>query len=183
MWIICLIGFIHSIWPIGTDSGDLEIWDDGDDLLEDITTISTPSPPIFCHSTQQKNVHAIKMWVIGFLLSLQSKFYIPDSSINLLIHFFFVFISVTGRFSAFMKQLADVFPRSLSTVLNLVKDEQFFTKFVVCRKCHALYDYADCQEKIGSRTESKGCTNTPFPNHPHHSKRVPCNCPLLKILH
>ena len=120
------------------------------------------------------------MWVIGFLLRLQAKFYFPDSAINLLTVFFCAFISVTGRFSTFMKELAGVFPKSLIAMLSLVKGQLSFTKYVVCRKCHALYDFAGCTEKIGSRIVTKGCSCIPFPNHPYKSKRVPCNSPLLK---
>lgn len=118
--------------------------------------------------------------MIGFVLRFQAKYYIPDASINLLIKFFFVFLSVAGRFSTFMKTLADIFPKSLSTMLSLVKGKVSFTKFVVCRKCHALYDLSICQEKIGSRIQSKSCVHKPFPDHPHCSKRGPCNCVLLK---
>ena len=44
----------------------------------------------------------------------------------------------------------------------LIKGELSFTKYVVCRKCHALYDFTRCQEKVGSRVESKSCTEVPF---------------------
>lgn len=73
-----------------------------------------------------------------------------------------------------------MFPRSLPTLLTLVKGEQSFKKYVVCRQCHTLYNYDSCKENVGSRIVSKNCKNIAFPNHPHHSKRQPCNCPLLK---
>ena len=118
--------------------------------------------------------------MIGFLLCLQAKYYIPDASINLLINFLFIFISVTGRFSSFMKCLADAFPKSLSRLLKMVNAGQNFTKFVVCRKCEVLYDFANCKEKIGSRLQTKYCEHIAFPRHPYRSRRMPCNCPLLK---
>lgn len=45
----------------------------------------------------------------------------------------------------------------------------------------SLYTYKDCQEKVGSRVESKGCSIIPFPDHPHRSKRSKkCGRSLLK---
>lgn len=120
------------------------------------------------------------MWMVGFLLILQAKYYIPDASVDLLIKFLYTFMLVTGRFSTFMKELADVFPRSLTTLLNLVKNKQCFTKYVVCPRCHTLYNYESCKEKVGSRVVSKNCAYIAFPKHPQHSRRQPCKYPLLK---
>ena len=141
------------------DSEDIEIWsdaaaddDDDDDIMHDF--MIGPSLPDFSHQNpEEQNVNALMNWVAGFLLSLQAKYYIPDASINLLINFLFIFISVTGRFSTFMKCLANIFPKSLSLLLKMVKAGQDYTKFVVCRKCQVLYKYANCQEKIGSRIQ------------------------------
>lgn len=162
------------------DSEDLEIWDcEDDEALVDDVAVPSPLLPTF-GSTSQGNVHALMMWVISFFLQLQTKYYIPDASINLLVRFFCVFLSVTGRFSTFMKELADVFPTSLLALLSFIKGKIPFTKFVVCRKCHTLYDFDSCHEKIGSQMKSKSCATVSFPDHPHVSRRGPCNCPLLK---
>ena len=45
-------------------------------------------------------------WLIGFLLSYQPKFYIPDSAINLLVKFMGILISVAGHFSPFVAQVS-----------------------------------------------------------------------------
>jgi hypothetical protein len=142
----------------------------------------SPSHPDFSQrSAEDQNAAAVMNWMVGFLLCLQAKYYIPDASINLLINFLFIFLSVAGRFSTFMKCLADIFPKSLSLLLKMANTtEQNFTKFVVCRKCQALYDYENCLEKIGTNIQTKSCGNILFPNHPYQSRRMPCNCPLLK---
>lgn len=142
----------------------MEVWEDDDDSILDDVGVASPLPPVFCsHSAEMRNVHAIVTWILGFLLSLQAKFHIPDVSIHLLVKFLFVFISVTGHYSTFMKQMADVFPKSISEMLTFVSIDQSFTKYVVCRKCHTLYHYKHCQEKVGSQTKSKGCAMIFFP--------------------
>ena len=167
-----------------SDSDDLEIWDDEedeDDILGDAVQNDAPSSPSFSNDDlNQKNACAMLMWLIGFLLNLHTKYYIPDAAMNLLIQFFCAFVCVTGRFSSLMKEVSSIFPKSLPSMIALVNGEPSFTKFVVCRKCHALYSYASCQEKIGSHAVSKGCAKIAFPNHPHHPKRISCNFPLLR---
>ena len=69
----------------------------------------------------QEIINAILMWMVGFLLSLQAKHYLPDASIDIFIKFLYVFITITGCFSDFMKQLANVFPRSLESLLHSAK--------------------------------------------------------------
>ena len=90
------------------------------------------SPTILCVKTPKKSA---PVGFHRFLLSLQAKYYIPDASINLLINFLFIFISVTGRFSTFMKCLANIFPKSLSLLLKMVKAGQDYTKFVIVQVC------------------------------------------------
>ena len=176
------INFIDTDFELSEE--DTEVWEDhneNDDENLIVENASATSLPSFSNPAQ-RNVDAILMWVVSFLLKLQAKFYFPDTSLELLISFFHAFIAVTGRFSTFMKDLANVFPRSLAKMLCLVGAQLSFMKYVVCRKCHTLHDIDSSKEKIGSRMVTKRCANRPFPDHPHRTKRVPCNCPLLKSI-
>ena len=51
---------------------------------------------------------------------------------------------------------------------------------MVCSKCNSLYDQSECVIDSRKKKESKRCTHVKFPNHPHRSKRNPCNEILLK---
>lgn len=76
-----------------------------------------------------------------------------------------------------MKRLADVFPKSLSLLLKMANTtEQNFTKFVVCRKCHALYKYDNCREKIGTQIQTKSCGNA------NHQDGCPAIVLFLRVL-
>jgi hypothetical protein len=114
------------------------VWNgDDDDKLEDDISNTVPSQPLF-NNPVKENIHALLIWMIGFLLTFQAKYYIPDTAINFLIKFLGAFICVAGRFCEVMKELADIFPSSLTTMLLLVKSAHAYTKFVVCQKCHSL---------------------------------------------
>lgn len=47
--------------------------------------------------------------LIGFLLTFQAKFYIPDAAIDILIKFLNGFFNVLSRFSPFMELVAKAF--------------------------------------------------------------------------
>ena len=55
-----------------------------------------------------------------------------------------------------------------------------FQKFVVCPKCHSLYNYDSAYETVGGKRLSKKCSYVEFPNHRHRAHRKPCNEVLLK---
>ena len=62
-------------------------------------------------------------------------------------------------------------------------EQMEIVEYVVCPKCHSIYDFKDCivteyqgQEK---KEVSKVCQHIKFPNHPHVSQRQPCNTVLL----
>ena len=55
-----------------------------------------------------------------------------------------------------------------------------YVEYMVCPKCNSLYDQSECVIDRRKKKESKRCTHVMFPNHPHRSKRNPCNEILLK---
>ena len=99
---LLILSFHASHSDTISDSEDIEVWDgDGDeDLPEDVS--APDSSPSF-GSPDKDKVHAILVWIITFLLKIQARYYIPDACINLLVKFFFTFISIAGGFSTFMK--------------------------------------------------------------------------------
>ena len=74
-----------------------------------------------------------------------------------------------------------IFPASIYLAWKQISSSgHTFEKFVVCPKCSAVYKYPDAIEKIGTRTVSKRCSHTEFPNHRQARMRRPCNATLLK---
>lgn len=58
--------------------------------------------------------------------------------------------------------------------------KEHFIEFVVCPKCHSVYNYKDCYVTKAGKKESKACEHVSFPNHPQQSGRKKCGTLLLK---
>ena len=74
-----------------------------------------------------------------------------------------------------------LFPKSVHLLrkqLGLDKDR--FIKYVVCPKCHTLYNFDDCYELVCGRKVTKKCAFVQFPNHRQHFRCTKCGEPLLK---
>ena len=120
------------------------------------------------------------MWLVGFLIQLQAKHYVPDSALNLLLKFLYTFFCVLGRFSGFVAAMVTYFP---STIYRLKKTLPFahpFTRFVVSPKCWNIYHYGEYVVIGGSHRSSKVCNYVRYPNHPYRSGRRECAHLLLK---
>ena len=82
-----------------------------------------------------------------------------------------------------MNVLADDVPLTLKRMqcsLGL-ESKDWFVEFVVCPKCHSIYEYKDCVVTSASGIkESKCCCHVSMPKHPHARQRLPCGTPLLK---
>ena len=140
-----------------------------------------PNPATFNDdSPDQVRAASLLQWLIKFLFSFQAKYYIPDSAIDGLFHFLYVFFSVLARFSPFLSFVAKICPKSRYMAQRYVGVESSFTKFVLCPKCFKLHSFENAKEKVGSQETSKRCDFVQYPNHPHLSRRGPCNTVLLK---
>ena len=54
-------------------------------------------------------------------------------------------------------------------------------EFVVCPKCHSIYEYKECYLRTSSGVlEPKDCRHIPMPGHPQARFQVKCGAPLLK---
>ena len=80
----------------------------------------------------------------------------------------------------------------LLALRNLIPQNAYFLKkalsfgiklhmYVVCPKCHELYNPDDCIIKLSDgTTESLKCAFVEYPNHPHISRRGKCGALLMK---
>ena len=81
-----------------------------------------------------------------------------------------------------LKPLLESFPSSLYMARKIIGlDRDAFNTFFVCPKCHLLYTF-----EVAMKTSSSGkkysakCSNILYPNHPQHSRRMPCGAFLMK---
>lgn len=79
-----------------------------------------------------------------------------------------------------LKFISESIPKSMYTIRKMINIKQGITEYVVCPKCHRLYNLSDCVTINCSREESKLCDFVKFPLHPHISKRSKCNAILMK---
>ena len=160
------------------------MWNDSD--LEDDdknTACDAPSPPKFDHNaTQCHHSMVLSQWLIGFLITLQMKFYFPDSALTLLLKFLSAFFTVLGKFCPLVELLARAFPSSLHTLRKKIGLEDSYMKYIVCPKCEFIYQRADCIDAVGSLQHSKRCSYIKFPDHPHLQRRKSCGTLLLKTV-
>ena len=84
-----------------------------------------------------------------------------------------VFFSVSGN--DITAQWVENFPSTMKKVQDQIIGENIqFTDYITSHKCHSLYDFKDCIERIGSKTTSKKSVHVEFPNHPIASHRQSC---------
>ena len=82
-----------------------------------------------------------------------------------------------------LKKVADKFPVTIKSAHQIVSlQNNDFESFVVCSSCDSIYDFNDCVERsiTGQNSVSKKCRHVCYPNHPHASRRTPCETILLK---
>ena len=82
-----------------------------------------------------------------------------------------------------MNILADNLPLTINQIHHSMglESDKWLVEFVVCPKCHSIYEYKDCTVTLaGGTKESKLCCHVAMPNRPHASGRQQCGTPLLK---
>ena len=169
---------------LSAEDGNEEIWCESEpdtDTEEYCQENDVPAFPEFpCDTSERQSASALSMWLIGFLLTLQARFYLPDRAVDALIKFFFAFLTVVSRYSPSIEAIARAFPSSLHLLRKRIQLKDHFNKLVVCTKCFATYDYEICFYVEGTQRFSKRCTCVKFPNHPHQRRRQLCGNLLLK---
>lgn len=78
--------------------------------------------------------------------------------------------------------MCDELPVSLIKAEKLLGiHDKGIINYVVCTKCHSIYKPEECIIKLhNGKVKSKLCNHIKYPNHPHNSKRQPCNTSLMK---
>ena len=162
----------EQLWEDDEEDFDLPMIDGNADGAPSLPEVNESQ-----HDVQQQS--ALVGWLLGFLLRLQAKHYIPDSALQAFIKFLYAFFVVLSAFSGVAARILRVFPGSLYMLRKLLGYNTVFTEYVVCRKCDHLYQYKECVVTVGSNHSTKQCSHTEYPNHPWRSGRTPCGASLL----
>ena len=63
-----------------------------------------------------------------------------------------------------VKKVSDEIPLTVKTAEKMIGlDELGIIEYVVCQKCHSVYEYESCVDNGQPRT----CCHKKYPNHPH----------------
>lgn len=166
---------------------DTEVWDDVEvdedesdfaSVLEEEPSTSTTVEPM----EDDRKASQLCDWLVLYFLHLQTVFHMPDKAMISILLFFSTFFTILSKISPVCSVIALKFPKSLYLLRKYNKNRNTFTKYVVCKKCHFIYDFQDCIERSGVRQQAKLCCFQEFPNHPHQRMRANCNNPLLKTV-
>ena len=88
--------------------------------------------------------------------------------------------SISGN--VVMATWVENFPVTLHGVQKeIIGNDIKFTEYVVCSKCHSLYECHSCVIVSGSNRSSQKCEYVQLPNHQQRSFRQMCGTVLLKI--
>ena len=93
-------------------------------------TDDTPDLPIVGHTCSEEK--DLVGWIIIFLLRLQAKHYIPDTTLDYLIKFLCVFFPVVSRSSTFVSNITQTFPKSLYELRKRYSVAQSLKKYHKC---------------------------------------------------
>ncbi|KAL9978767.1 hypothetical protein ACROYT_G016322 [Oculina patagonica] len=160
---------------------DEEVWDDllEENVLDDLDESNFPGAVETDPDSFNRNI--LINWLLLFICYWWTYCNIADRGIEMLLKFFHAFFTVLSERVPWMTMFAAAFPSSLYMLkkyFGLHKD--CFQKFVVCPKCHSLYNYDSAYDTVGGKRLSKKCSYVEFPNHRHRAHRKPCNEVLLK---
>ena len=101
----------------------MEVWEESsaDELEQDDSSSALPSLPTFESDTSHnRSANSLVQWMLGFLLTLQAKHYIPSTAIDVLLKFLYIFFTVLSRFSPFLKLILKQFPKSVHSMYKLI---------------------------------------------------------------
>lgn len=164
---------VHHFATLSIDSP--EYWKDCD---YDIDADFDLTPPAPITNTPRKDGHSTAVWWISvFLCVFRTVNVLPDRAIAWLLSFLRKLF--LGQHSKDVRDVALALPTSVyllekymgtPDVLGNVK------KFVVCRNCHALYNYSECFDMSRHTITPKSCAQR------HHNSASPCGGALIKTV-
>lgn len=161
-----------------------QVWDLTDeDIDSDFPTIPGKYPSVNVNPAQgaQESINSIIQWILLFLCLWSSFCVISDNALDILLQFLRAVFDSLATVVPAIGHFAALFPKSLHLFKKqLGIDQDKFVKYVVCPKCHTLYNFDDCYMLCNRKRVSKNSTFVEFLNHRQHFHRTECGEPLLR---
>ena len=123
--------------------------------------------------------NSILQWLLYFLLIWQGVCQVSDNGLAWLLRFLLQFLKVLNIHLSgeLLTELVAMFPTSLYLVRQILAiDRDNFTKYVVCPKCTACYEYSECVRDVDGRHVVKRCSS----KHYSRGKMIICDGQLVK---
>ena len=134
-------------------------------------------------AASQRQIQIISTHICLFITFFQLCYRISERGITILLSFLRTMFSWASTFSSSgeLLILRDMIPKNVYFLKKICSSEKSLTTYVVCPRCHALYNLDDCiiRQRNGIE-ESARCTFVQYPRHPHPSRREKCNALLMK---
>ena len=158
-----------------------EVWSSGeeDGLLSDLGLNDTAPTADSVVSPDAVESHALARWIILFLMFIQATHKLLNAVVSVVLKFLRVLLTVLGHYSTLAMNVSLSLPTSLYKA-NRLENELSFQRYVVCRKCHKIYNVKECLD--ASSQTVRHCSFIAFPTHPHRTMRQPCDTLLLKTV-
>ncbi|CAB4011818.1 Hypothetical predicted protein [Paramuricea clavata] len=157
------------------DSGE-EVWNDL--VLKDLINDIENPRPLPAKEDDKHIVHSLLFWLLYFLLIWQTSCYISDNGMAWLLKFLSSWFKLLGVIvpSDTLAQIVTAFPGTLYMLRQFFHfDRDNFDKFVVCSKCHSLYEYNECLKTVNNRKVGRKCSGVRY----SRGKRVECGAELV----
>ena len=134
----------------------------------------------FGHEPANQNAASIGPWICLFLALWQFHFNITDSAFECLLKFVHGLLSILVEHCNLDAAILVGFPSSLYLYHKFINTCERFKKYVVCIKCHTLYEMEQCVVRIQGQQVSKRCSHIEFPDHNRPHLRKQCGQELLE---
>ena len=132
---------------------------------------SEPESDLSANDSVHSKFSTLTRWLLIYVLSLQTVFRLSDHAFNHLLNFLRVFFNVAGKICPPCAAIAHCIPNSLLITKKLIIKKVSYDRYVVCSKCHHLYDICNCENH---------CSFQRFPNHSQARMRQKCGTPLTR---
>lgn len=156
-----------------SDINEPEFWQLDDEALSDSSDDAPSDMEISTNNPEYNRSLLLSKWIVYFFMLMHTRFKLSDAVLSFFLKFLTALFSILGLHSDICAGIKKLLPSSLHGVRALYKTPKF-TRYVVCRKCHCLYYYEECQEGPQNQKRSKLCCFKPYPNHTQQQMRKSC---------
>lgn len=151
-----------------------EEWDvSDDDAMADIEHAPTQN------FVEDQKLKIFVRWIMVFISRLRILYSLSDVACNFILKFLSTLLAIFNKAISPGNLIVAKVPSSIYMMRQMLGGIKEFTQFVVCHKCHHIYELENCKDRNGL---SKRCLFVLYPNHPQRRMRESCDTLLLKTV-